>query len=74
MLQTLQISYESGFFSYDITQGSGINKTDTGTSCQEDFPNENSQGKQNFLLLLYEMVREHQTWEKVFQIFAHILQ
>lgn len=55
------------------TQVMGVNKTDAGTSSQQDYLNENGHGKQYFLFQFHKTVIGHLTRKKVFQMFADIL-
>ena len=54
------------------TQGSGVDKTGAGTGSQQDFLDENGQGKQHFLLQFHKTVIGHLAWKQVFQMFTDI--
>ncbi len=41
------------------TQGSGVDEADSGTSSQQDFLDENGQGKQYFLFKFYKTVNSY---------------
>ena len=55
------------------TQGSGVDEADFGTGSQQDFLDENGQGKQYILFKFDKTVIRHRTWKKVFQMFTDIL-